>query len=217
MHNAYLRLEHAANPDHPLLRGLEDAPRIIHGVWRVEVAATGARPTAPLTLIPPYPDLPMEKVYPRKPRTDIAQVFLTETSGGGRVVYFPWDIDRTYWDVLAVDHGKLLRNAVDWATHEPAPVTVTGPGLIDVTLWKQKASLTVHLVNLTNPMMMKGPVRELMPIGEQRVRLQLPAGASVRGVRLLVAGTSPEFKERDGWLEVAVPSVTAHEVVAVDV
>ena len=40
-------------------------------------------------------------------------------SGKGRVVYFPWDIDRTFWEVLAVDHGKLLRNAVDWAANEP--------------------------------------------------------------------------------------------------
>jgi hypothetical protein len=217
MHNAYLRLEHESNPAHPLLRGLEDAPRIIHGVWRVEVAGTGKGPTAPLTLIPSFPDLPMEKVYARKPRTDIAQVFLTERPGHGRVVYFPWDIDRTYWDVLAVDHGKLLRNAVDWATNEPAPVTVTGPGLMDITLWKQKSSLTVHLVNLTNPMMMKGPIRELMPVGEQRVRIRMPAGATVRGVKLLVAGTTPESKQADGWLEVVVPSVMAHEVVAVDV
>jgi hypothetical protein len=217
MHNAYLRLEHEANPAHPLLRGLEDAPRIIHGVWRVQVAASGARSTAPLTLIPSYPDLPMEKVYPRKPRTDIAQVFLTEKAGGGRVVYFPWDIDRTYWDVLAVDHGRLLRNAVDWATNEPAPVTVTGPGLIDVTFWKQKTSLTVHLVNLTNPMMMNRPVRELIPVGEQRVRIQMPEGAAAKAVKLLVAGTRPEFRLAQGWLEVVVPSVTAHEVVAVDV
>ena len=37
MQNAYLRLEHEAARGHPLLRGLEDAPRIIHGVSRVEV------------------------------------------------------------------------------------------------------------------------------------------------------------------------------------
>ena len=61
-HNAYLRLEHDSAPGHPLLRGLEDAPRIIHGVWRVEVAANAPCPSPPLTLIPSYPDLPMEKV-----------------------------------------------------------------------------------------------------------------------------------------------------------
>ena len=72
-----------------------------------------------------------------------------------------------------MDHLTLLRNAVTWATNEEPPVTVTGPGVLDVTVWRQKDSLTVHLVNLTNPMMMKGPIRELIPVGEQTVRLRL--------------------------------------------
>jgi hypothetical protein len=217
MHNAYVRLEHESYPNHPLLRGLEDAPRIINGVWRVEVAPNDSKSDSPLTLIPSYPDLPMEKVYPRQPRTSIAQVFLRDLPGAGRVVYFPWDIDRTYWDVLAVDHGVLMRNAVAWATNEDPAITVSGRGVLDVTLWRQKASVTVHLVNLTNPMMMKGPVRELLAIGEQRVRVRLPDGLNARAVKLLVAGSTPKYSQADGWLEVSVPSITAHEVVAIDV
>ena len=217
MRNAYVRLEHESAPSHPLFRGLGDAPRVINGVWRVEVAANGARSESPLTLIPSYPDLPMEKVYPREPRTNIPQVFLRDLPGAGRVVYFPWDIDRTYWEVLAVDHGLLMRNAVLWATNEDAPVSVAGPGVLDVTLWRQKGSLTVHLVNLTNPMMMKGPVREILPIGGQQVRVRLPDGLAARAVRLLVSGATPPFSQGAGWLEVMVPSVTTHEVVAIDV
>ncbi len=216
MHNAYLRLEHASVPGHPLLAGLEDAPRIIHGVWRVEVAPTVPFPNPPLTLIPSYPDLPMEKVFARTPRTDIAQVFLRDV-GAGRVAYFPWDIDRTFWEILDIDHGKLLRNAVTWATNEAAPLSVTGPGVLDVTFWQQKKSLTVHLVNLTNPMMMKGPIRELIPIGEQKVRARLPDGLRATTVRLLVANATPAFRQDGEWLEVTVPSITAHEVVAIDV
>jgi hypothetical protein len=221
MRNAYLRLEHEAAPGHVLLRGLEDAPRIIHGVWRVEVTPKETFSAAPLTLIPSYPDLPMEKVFPRQPRTDIPQVFLRETAAAdgatGRVVYFPWDIDRTFWEVMSPDHGKLLANAVAWASNEPQRVTVIGPGLLDITVWRQKSSVTVHLVNLTNPMMMKGPIREVIPLGSQTVRVRLPDGLRIRSVQLLVANTSPDYRQQGEWLEVEVPSIAEHEVVAIDV
>jgi hypothetical protein len=218
MRNSYLRLEtdRATGKRHPLLAGLEDAPRIINGVHRVEVEATRPLANPPLTLIPSYPDLPMEKVFPRVSRTDVPQVFLREP-GRGRVVYFPWDVDRTFWEVLSVDHFQLLRNAVLWATNEEPPATVVGPGVLDVTVWRQKDSLTVHLVNLTNPMMMKGPVRELLPVGEQKVRLRLPDGKQARTVRLLAAGKVVHAEQSGQDLTVAVPSVLDHEVVAVDV
>jgi hypothetical protein len=174
-------------------------------------------PPSPLTLIPSYPDLPMEMVYPRVEKMDVAQVFLREFPAGGRVVYFPWDIDRTFWEVLSPDHGKLLRNSVEWATNEPQPVTVTGPGLLDVTIWRQRHSLTVHLVNLTNPMMMKGPVRELYPVGAQTVRLRLENGLRPKKVRLLASEKTPHVKSRGKELTVIVPSILDHEVVAIDV
>jgi hypothetical protein len=158
----------------------------------------------------------MEKVYPREARTNVAQVYLHE-AGPGRVVYFPGDIDRTYWEVLCADHSKLLRNAVQWATNEDPPVTVSGPGVLDVTVWQQQNSLTVHLVNLTNPMMMKGPVREFIPLGPQVVRLRLPAGVRPRRVRLLAADTAPHVQRHEQYLSLKVPSVLDHEVVAVDV
>ena len=217
MQNSYLRLETdpATGRRHPLLAGLEDAPRIINGVRRIEVEATRPFPNPPLTLIPSYPDLPMEKVYPRVLKTDVPQLYLRE-SGAGRVVYFPWDIDRTFWEVLAVDHFKLLRNAVVWATNEDAPVTVTGPGVLDITVWQQQSSLTVHLVNLTNPMMMKGPIRELIPIGAQKVRVLLPDGAQAKKVRLLAAGKSPRVERSGRYLSFTVASILDHEVVAID-
>jgi hypothetical protein len=229
MMNAYLRLEHEATHHHPLLKGLEDAPRIIHGVSRVEVEPREKFPPMPLTLIPSYPDLPMEMVYPRVAHTDIAQVFLRDfsapnpsstlhpPSSTGRVIYFPWDIDRTFWEVLSTDHGKLLRNAVEWATNEAPPVTVTGAGILDVTAWRQKNSFTVHLVNLTNPMMMKGPVRELIPISEQTVRLRLPDGLRAKKVHLLAANKTPRVQRNGDELTITVPSILDHEIVAIDV
>ena len=76
--------------------------------------------------------------------------------------------------------------------------------------------MTLHLVNLTNPMMMKGPVRELLPIGAQQVRLRLPDGARVERVQLLTAGTTPAVRRDGPWLNLEVPSILDHEVVAID-
>jgi hypothetical protein len=157
----------------------------------------------------------MEMVYPRVDRTEVVEVYLSEV-GPGRVVYFPWDIDRAFWEVLAVDHGLLLCNAVRWATHEDPPVEVKGPGVLDVTVWRQRRSMTVHLVNLTNPMMMKGPFRELIPIGEQRVAVRLPAGAGARRVQLLRAGRELPVQRDGARLSLNVPSIRDIEIVAID-
>ncbi len=213
MQNSYLRLEHETR--HPLLRGLEEAPRIHNGVRRVEVRAATSFPAPPLTLIPSYPDLPMEEVYPRVAKTDIPEVYLREI-GQSRVAYFPWDIDRTYWEVMSVDHFKLLRNAVEWALNEEPVVRVTGAGMLDVTVWRQKESMTVHLVNLTNPMTMKGPYRELIPSPAQQVRVRLPEGKRARKVQFLASGATPQVKESAGAIDLTVPSVLDHEVVAID-
>ena len=217
MQNSYLNLD--ADPStkqhHAVLRGLEDAPRIINGVFRIDVKPTLDFPS-PITLVPSYPDLPMEDVYPRVPRTQTRELYLREI-GRGRVAYIPWDIDRTFWEVLSPDHGTLLRNVLTWAMNqEPAPVEVDGRGIVDVTVWRQQASMTVHLVNLTNPMMMKGPLREIIPIGPLTVRARVPNGLRATKVKLLTAGTSAAPQDVNGALTVKVPTVDVHEVIAVD-
>ena len=209
MQNSYLQL----GERHPILHGLDNAGRIINGVSRVHTRTIGSYPNPPLTLIPSYPDLPMEEVFPRVTRSGIPEVFVREL-GKSRVVYFPWDIDRTFWEILAADHGTLMRNAVDWATNEPRPVTVTGPGVLDVTIWRQKESLTVHLVNLTNPMMMKGPIREFIPSPPQEVTIRVPA--KPKRVRLLVSAHQPAVREAAGEVTLTVPSILDHEVIAVE-
>ncbi len=205
----------ATGKRHPLLAGLDDTSRIINGVSRVHTKTIGAYPNPPLTLVPSYPDLPMEEVFPRIPKTDIPEVFVREV-GKGRVVYFPWDIDRTFWEVLSVDHAKLLRNAVNWAANEPSPVTVTGPGVLDVAIWRQASSITVHLVNLTNPMMMKGPLREFLPTPPQNVSVRLPDGAKAKKVQLLVSGQTPRVQVSNGTVSLTIPSILDHEVIAID-
>ena len=210
MQNSYLNID---KPDHPLVKGLEDAPRIINGVHRVDLKYAGPAPA--LSLEPSYPDLPMEEVYLRTGRTQVPGAIARE-HGKGRVVYFPSDIDRTFWEVLSPDHAKLLRNAVVWASNEAQPVEVTGAGIVDLAIWRQANSMTVHVVNLTNPMMMKGPVREVIPLVGQEVRVRVPEGHRVLGVRLLVSERKPEVHRDRGMLRVKLPAIGLHEVVAID-
>ncbi len=216
MQNSYLSLDSdpATGTRHPVLAGLDDTPRIINGVFRVDVRPTAPFPS-PLTLIPSYPDLPMEDVYPRVPHTATRELYLRDL-GRSRIVYIPWDITRTFWEVMGVDHLRLLRNAVAWATNEPQPVEIEGPGLVDVTAWRQAGSMTVHLVNLTNPMMMKGPLREAIPIGPLRAKIRLPARTRATSVQLLTAGTTITTVQSGDALVVTVPSVELHEVIAID-
>lgn len=217
MKNSYIQIERetSGNANHPILEGFDETERIINGLFWLDVESVDSSIQPLLTLIPSYPDLPMEMVYPRVSRTDKAAIYLNEI-GNSRVVYFPWDIERTFWEVMNCDHLTLLNNAIIWAMNAPQPVTISGKGLVDVTIWQQKNSLTVHLVNLTNPMMLKGPYREHFPIPALRVQIQLPKNVRVKKVLLLVSEETPEVEKLDDSITVIVPCINDREVIALD-
>ncbi len=213
--NSYLELHRQEDGTfHPVLQGLEDTTRIINGLWRIKVEAKVDFPS-PLTLIPTYPDLPMEHVYPLKTNTGIRELYL-RSYGKGRVAYIPWDIDRTSWQIMNVDHSVLLQNIIRWALGAKPPVTVEGPGVLDVNIWQQKDSMTVHLVNFTNPMMLKGPYRELLPAGKQKVEIQIPEGKSVKKVQLLVSRENVDYQINGNSMGLIVDQILDHEVIAID-
>ncbi|HMH24317.1 MAG TPA: alpha-amylase family protein [Puia sp.] len=215
MRNSYLRLKADAGTGqfHPVVKGLEDAYKIIGSVYSVKVRPQVDFP-GPVTLIPTYPDLPMEDVYPRVVETGTRELYLREI-GKGRVAYFPGDLDRSFWQMMSTDHSLLLRNTIRWALNEEPIASVEASGIVDVAVWRQKSSMTVHLVNLTNPMMMKGPFRELLPVKAQ-VSIGIPDNKKVTGVQLLMSGMKPAFENKGGRITLHVPEITDHEIVALD-
>lgn len=216
MQNSYLRLKSdpANKQFHPILKGLENAYRIINTVHQVKVTPTTQFPS-PVTLIPTYPDLPMEDVYPRVADTSTRAVYLREM-GEARIAYIPGDMDRSFWQIMSPDHARLLRNVVRWALNEDPLAEIKSPGsVIDVTLWRQEKSMTAHLVNLTNPMMMKGPFRALIPVAAE-VSIRTPKGSRVTGVQLLVSEQKPEYKINGDVVTLMVPRIMDHEIVEID-
>ena len=88
---------------HPILDGLDDTPRIINGVFRLDVRPTMRFPVAADA------DSDLSRIcrwrtsIRASPHTDTRELYLRDL-GASRVVYIPWDIDRTFWDVMCVDH-----------------------------------------------------------------------------------------------------------------
>jgi hypothetical protein len=200
----------ALTGEHPVSAGYEGARRIIGGTHLLGVAAA---PDAdvPFRFVPDYPDLPMEELYARRPPQDPA-VVARQRPGEGRTVHIAFDIGSLFWETLQPDHGRLVAGAVTWALGAAPRVDVSGPGLHDIAVHETDGELAVCLVNLTNPMAMRGPVRELIPVGPLSVSVALPAGSSGAAARLLVAGATPEVTVADGRLTVVVDSVELLEV-----
>jgi Hypothetical glycosyl hydrolase 6/Beta-galactosidase trimerisation domain len=214
LQNTYLYPQ-KTSPFYPsLLKQLEDADTIIGGTWQLEVKAH-AGTAQPLLRIPAVANLPMEKTFWTVEKTEVPDVVMSQ-AGAGRVVYFPWDLDRVYWEVMARDHAMLLINAIEWVTSEPVPLRVTGQGMFDATAWLQEKSMTVHLVNLTNPMAMRPQMHEFIASPPQKVEVAIPHGKHVAKVHALMK-TGPVPHTIDGGrLRFEVASVLDYEVIAVD-
>jgi hypothetical protein len=201
----------AINGTHPVSEGFEGANRIIGGTRLVAVdAATDTE--QPFLYVPDFPDLPMEEVYPREePRG--AAVVTRQHQGGGRTVYIPWNVGGILWEVMAADHARLIGNAVKWALGKRSDVEISGRSALDLAVRQSEAGMAVVLNNLSNPMMMKGPIREVYPVGRHEVSIALPKGKSVAKAELLVAGKQAKTSVANGRIIVEVPGIETLEVV----
>jgi len=227
--HSYLRL-------HPEWRGRVDGPKtgdepaptgerppVLHGFDETDILPFGGRlelvnvagdGDAPLTWIPQFPIYPPEFAWMREPDSGHAALVLRTTAGGGRTAYVPADIDRCFGRYNLPDHGDLLANIVHWATPDPIPLQVSGPGLIDCHLYQQPGRLILHLVNLTATGHV--PMHEQIPVGPLQVEIELPNDVTGRTASCLVSEETLDAAVEDGWVRCEVPSVAAHEVIVVE-
>ncbi|WEK06013.1 MAG: family 10 glycosylhydrolase [Candidatus Devosia phytovorans] len=200
--------------DHPINRGFDGAARIIGGTHVIGVEAV-ADAEQPFLFVPDFPDLPMEEVYPRQDPQGAA-IIARQHQGGGRTVYIPWNIGATFWQVLAGDHGKLIGNCVHWALGKRSDVEIEGRGVVDLGLRQGLDSTVLLINNLTNPMMMKGPIREVYPIGPLTVSIAMPQGRTVDQVRLGSTGERIEHQIAEGRVRVTLGELATLDAIQVD-
>ncbi|HEY1338105.1 MAG TPA: alpha-amylase family protein [Bryobacteraceae bacterium] len=203
----YARIEER----HPIVAGFEDTNVLPGAEYRLPVKT---RLPQILTVVPPYPAFPPEMVYARTKKTDEPAIVLQDI-GLGRSVWLPGDVERSFWKSGDGDLSRLLQQAIRWVTHGRAPVSVSGPGLVELFAWETEPGWTVHLLNYTNPNFAKGWFREVYQLGPQTVRMELPEGSRVKSVQALRSGGEVKYRFGGSILEFTLPAVRDYEVAAI--
>ncbi|MEA1651137.1 alpha-amylase family protein [Nitrospirillum sp. BR 11164] len=201
---------------HPILAGFEETDWIQGSSCRVPITIEGP---PLLTHVAQYPWYPTEGVYSRQPHTDQPTIAVRE-AGGARLVYLAADVEAGYWRSGAADLGDLVTNALRWLAPAP-PITVRGPGLVEVFGWETEPGYALHLVNHTSPGFRASAARALSPLGPQAVRMTLPPDQGgpkpIRQATLLRAGQPLPLRQEGAVVEFTVPSLDEYEVVALEV
>jgi hypothetical protein len=197
---------------HEILRGFENTSVLPGAEFRVPVRGGTAEPV--LAVLPPYPAYPPEMVYPRSEPALEPAIVLRE-DGRSRLAYFPGDLERSFWRSGNPDLSRLLKNTIAWLVRDRVPVTVTGDGVLEVFAWETDPGFALHLLNYTNPNMLRGWFTATYPVGPQTVRAELPEGIGGDRVDLLRAGTSVPLKRNGRNVEFTVPAVADYEVAAI--
>ncbi|HEV2276085.1 MAG TPA: alpha-amylase family protein [Acidobacteriaceae bacterium] len=195
---------------HPILEGFEDTNWLPGAQYRLPVAPIDS---PVLTVVPGFVAYPPELAYPPQSETDEPAVVLRQR-GKSRLAYFPGDIDRTLWHSGNTDLTLLLQNSIRWVAGAGAPIVVEGDGLVETIAWETQAGFAVHILNYNTPNAHRGWMRKVSPIGEQRVRMQVPAGRQVTRVELLRTEKDIPFHRTGDAIEFTIPGVADYEVAA---
>jgi hypothetical protein len=196
---------------HPILDGFENTNWLPISELRVPIVSI---PDPVLTVVPGFVAYPPELAYPPVSQTKEPAVVLRE-QGNSRLAYFPGDIERTMWRSGNTDLSQLLQNTIRWVVSNEAPFTLTGDGLVETIGWETEAGFALHVLNYNNPNAHRGWLRKNYPLGEQRVKMQLPGSAKVQRVQLLRAGRDVPFHVETKSIEFAIPRVDDYEVAAI--
>ncbi|MGH9773096.1 MAG: alpha-amylase family protein, partial [Candidatus Acidiferrales bacterium] len=152
--SAYAAIER----EHAILRGFSDTKLL---PFAEHYRPLDAVSDPVLTVLPPFPAFPPEMVYPRITHTDQPAVVLLNENASRRV-FWPGDISHSYWRSQNTDLERLLINSIRWLAPD-IPISVTGAGVVEVFGWKTEKGFAVHVLNYTNPAMMRGWFSKVYP------------------------------------------------------
>jgi hypothetical protein len=161
----------------------------------------------PLKIVPPgFLDAPESERG--NVQRSLAPAMVLGPSGKGRVVYFPTEPDRLYWQTRHPDHARLLLEAVKWAHKEPLPIEVNGPGDKSLYVYRRNGERLVHLVNTIH----RAAKSFNSPVSLTGQKLVLRGHEGTANAKLLVSGVKLAGEQEGESLAFSLPPIETHEV-----
>lgn len=154
--------------------------------------------------------------YDRGHHQDLGPAIVRRTVGRGEVIYIGSSLeavyDETLMDSTRLFFASLFDRLLPMARNYEVPFQ---RGLM-AHLTATADHVLLHLLADTGNRASQSPsCATFVPLTNVQVRIGIPDGRGVRSVRLLRAEREVPAARHAGWLEVTVPSVFIHEVVAI--
>lgn len=205
---------HILDGSHPVFEGFEKTQVVTFGGILQKVVSNGALKQI-AGWIPGIPITPNEYSYPKQICDEVGTVFAGVLPSGSRVVYLAGDVDRLYAANELPDHARLLQNAVNWTLADQRLIRVTGPGYVDVKVYRQKERMIVHLSNITGSNTRFGYADEFLPVGPLQVTLACAADKDLAVTAHVCGETLPYVQTQDG-IAFTIERLTTHEMVVAE-
>lgn len=203
---------------HEILKEFKELEHVPGGEYYIPVTAPGKHL---LNIEPPYPNGIPEMVYPY-PRKEIDSsqkelndpAIVIREKNNSRLVYFPIDIDKNVWTRGSVDLSRIIQNSVRWMMKDKLNITVEGEGYVELFAWQTEPGFALHILNYNNPNMTRASIRKFYPIGEQKVKMQIPNGVNIRSAKLLRLDRPISIKQTGNIVSFTIPSIEDFEIAA---
>ena len=164
-----------------------------------------------LNLLPQTMFGPPEKSYFTPDEiTDVPGV-IVNTYGRGRSVFIPWQLGSLYQLKGNYMHRALFTGAVKNVLKVDRTVITNASPLIEISHMANRNRAFEWIGMINHSGQVGGSYRE--PVSIHNTKIRFKPQKKLKEVRLMRAGRSLEFTQRNGWLECTVPEVADFEMV----
>jgi len=149
--------------------------------------------------------------FPVLEKSDRAVVYSTKIEEG-EVIYFAGGLGKMMWKNDLPDYSAILEKMIYSGSSEGRLLMTDAPSTVNVTAYRIKTGITIHLVNGTG----KIPLDRVVPVGPIRIHLQ---GTTGKRVKWYAPGENLDLLESHyklGYTEVIIPKLEAYGLVVVE-